>query len=61
MPNRQSANVANERKISRQNRKENVSSIKRIRNKKEQALQGKTNFYKGRKKVGIFKLIQNLY
>lgn len=41
MPNRQSANVANERKISRQNRKENVSSIKSIRNKKEQALQGK--------------------
>lgn len=61
MPNRQSVNVANERKISRQNRKENVSSIKRIRNKKEQALQRKTNFYKGRKKVGIFKLIQNLY
>lgn len=61
MPNRQSVNVANERKISRQNRKENVSSIKRIRNKKEQALQGKINFYKGRKKVGIFKLIQNLY
>lgn len=61
MPNRQSVNVANERKISRQNRKENVSCIKRIRNKKEQALQEKTNFYKDRKKVGIFKLIQNLY